>query len=180
MGTDFVRLELQVYFYWRPCEASTDRKLRKRETGDISIRASPGNALIASISTSTSTSGRDRFFPSAGPKKHASHCHVKPWSNKNNQNSECYETHSFKGRYLALLRRLWRLYQRWHRLLHLITIQVLVVKISLVHLFRMTKEYISRSCKTYQFPFETYWISNLSFENISRYLLHRAVNLASN
>lgn len=135
MGTDFVRLELQVYFYWRPCEASTDRKLRKRETGDISIRASPGNALIASISTSTSTSGRDRFFPSAGPKKHASHCHVKPWSNKNDQNSVCYETHSFKGRYLALLRRLWHLYQRWHRLLHLITIQVPVVKISLVHLY---------------------------------------------
>lgn len=135
MGTDFVRLELQVYFYWRPCEASTDRKLRKRETGDISIRASPGNALIASISTSTSTSGRDRFFPSVGPKKHASHCHVKPWSNKNDQNSVCYETRSFKGRYLALLRRLWRLYQRWHRLLHLITIQVPVVKISLVHLY---------------------------------------------
>lgn len=134
MGTDFVRLELQVYFYWRPCEASTDRKLRKRETGDISIRASPGNALIASISTSTSTSGRDRFFPSAGPKKHASHCHVKPWSNKNDQNSECYETQAFKGRYLALLRRLWRLYQRWHRL-HLITIQVSVVKISLVYLY---------------------------------------------
>lgn len=59
----------EMYFYCRTYTQSTDRKLRKPETDDVSIRAASGYALIASISTSTSTSGRDRFFPSAEPKK---------------------------------------------------------------------------------------------------------------
>lgn len=62
----------EMYFYCRTYTQSTDRKLRKPETDDVSIRAASGYALIASISTSTSTSGRDRFFPSAEPKKPAS------------------------------------------------------------------------------------------------------------
>lgn len=87
-----------MYFYCRTYTQSTDRKLRKPETDDVSIRAASGYALIASISTSTSTSGRDRFFPSAEPKKPASRTRAsarvrharsplsgEKWRNKNGQ-----------------------------------------------------------------------------------------------
>lgn len=72
----------EMYFYCRTYTQSTDRKLRKPETDDVSIRAASGYALIASISTSTSTSGRDRFFPSAEPKKPASRTRANPCASR--------------------------------------------------------------------------------------------------
>lgn len=72
----------EMYFYCRTYIQSTDRKLRKPETDDVSIRAASGYALIASISTSTSTSGRDRFFPSAEPKKPASRTRANPCASR--------------------------------------------------------------------------------------------------
>lgn len=69
----FLLHDVCIYIYTHICTRSTDRKLRKPETDDVSIRAATCYALIASISTSTSTSGRDRFFPSAEPKKTERH-----------------------------------------------------------------------------------------------------------